>query len=569
MMKKLKTILAAMLAAVSALSLGACGGGGGNTSNKEDSTKTYLDVGVFDAGLGTTYFDELKKDFEAYYAETSFEEGKKGVVVRALKKSTEFNPANLIGSMQNYEPVMYILDHGDYEEFTKKNMFLDVTDVMTEKYLDEDGNMATDTGKAATLSVEDTMYEGYSDVYKKNGHYYAVPYMLSTTGIIYDADLFDEAKLFFKKDGTIGATAADIKAGTASVGPDGKAGTSDDGLPATWGEFLKLVEMIRTKNYIPFTWAESPSTYQLSRLFNAIWANYEGYDDYMLNYTFNGVDSQFGAIDENNFIQLLGQEGRKAAVKAFYDITKNEGNYSSQSTPGGGNTHKGALSEYVQSKRFGKRIAMTVENSYWEQETREVFESEPSQSINGYGKRNFKYMPIPNFIGVDGIEDQTNTERILPAQFAESYICLSAKNKNKNADIQVGVAKLFIKFMQQRSELVKYTKNTGCIRPYNYSVTAEEKAACTPYTQSLLTFIEEGAKLAPNLLSATKRRTHNAEIGFHETDNGFAFRAKVGNSTYMDPFTYFYQNKDKTVNNAVADMTSTITDFLKRAGATR
>lgn len=566
MMKKLKTILATVLAAVSALTMSACGGGG-DTSTKEDPTKTYLDVGVFDAGLGTTYFDELKKDFEAYYAETSFEEGKKGVVVRSLKKSTEFNPANLIGSMQNYEPVMYILDHGDYEEFTKKNMFLDVTDVMTEKYLDEDGNMAADTGKAATQSIEDTMYDGYSDVYKKNGSYYAVPYMLSTTGIIYDADLFDEAKLFFKKDGSIGANAADIKAGTASVGPDGKPGTSDDGLPATWGEFLKLVEMIRNKNYIPFTWAESPSTYQLSRLFNAIWANYEGYNDYMLNYTFNGADSQFGGIDENNFIQLLGQEGRKAAVKAFYDITKNEGNYSSNSTPGGGNTHTGALREYVQSKRFGKRIAMTVENSYWEQEARDVFESEPSQSINGYGKRNFKYMPIPNFIGVDGIEDQTNTERILPAQFAESYICLSAKNKNANADVQVRVAKLFIKFMQQRSQLVKYTKNTGCIRPFDYSVTAEEKAACTPYTQSLLTFIEEGAKLAPNLLSATKRRTHNAEIGFHETDNGFAFRARVGNSTYMDPFTYFYQNKDKTVDDAVADMTSTITDFLKSAGA--
>lgn len=566
MMKKLRTIVATMLAAVSALTMSACGGGG-KTSAKEDSTKTYLDVGVFDAGLGTTYFDELKKDFEAYYAETSFEEGKKGVVVRALKKSTEFNPANLIGSMQNYEPVMYILDHGDYEEFTKKSMFLDVTDVMTEKYLDKDGNIAADTGETATKSIEETMYDGYSDVYKKNGRYYAVPYMLSTTGIIYDADLFDEAKLFFKNDGTFGATAADIKAGTASVGPDGKAGTSDDGLPATWDEFLKLLDMIRNKGYIPFTWAESPTTYQLSRLFNAFWANYEGYDDYMLNYTFNGKDSQFNDIDENNFIQLLGQEGRKAAIKAFYDITKNSGNYSTQAVPGGGNTHKGALSEYVQSKRFGKRIAMTVENSYWEQETREVFESEPSQAINGYGKRNFKYLPVPEFTGVDGIADQTNTERILPAQFAESYICLSAKNKNKNADVQVKIAKLFIKFMQQRSQLVKYTKNTGCIRPYDYTVTAEEKALCTPYTQSLLTFIEEGARLAPNLLSATKRRAYNGEIGFHETDNGFAFRARVGNSTYMDPFTYFYQNKDKTVDNAVNDMTTTITDFLKRAGA--
>ena len=567
MMKKLKTILAAMLAAVSALTLSACGGGGNkNSGNDEDPTKTYLDVGVFDAGLGTTYFDELKKDFEAYYADTSFEEGKKGVIVRALKKSTEFNPANLLGTMQNYEPVMYILDHGDYEEFTARNMFLDVTDVMTEKYLDEDGNMAADTGKEATQSIEETMYDGYSDIFKKNGHYYAVPYMLSVTGIIYDADLFNDANLYFKKDGSIGANAVAIKAGEASNGPDGVPGTSDDGLPATWGDFLSLLERIRM-NYTPFTWAESPTTYQLSRLFNAIWANYEGYDDYMLNYSFNGTDSQFGDINENNYDQLLGQEGRRAAVKAFYDITKNSGNYSAKARPGGGNNHTGALREYIQSKRFGKRIAMTVENSYWEQEAREVFDGETSQATNGYGKRNFKYMPIPNFVGVNGIEDQTNTERVLPAQFADSYICLSAKNKNKNADVQVEIAKLFIKFMQQRSQLVKYTKNTGCIRPYTYTVSAEEKATCTPYTQSLLTFIEEGAKLAPNLPVAAKRRLYNGEIGFFEGENGFAFRAKVGTSSYMDPFTYFYKNADKTIDNAVDDMTKTITDFLKQAGA--
>lgn len=564
MMKKIKTIVATMLAAVSVLSLSACFGK--KPGEKEDPTKTYLDVGVFDAGLGTTYFDELKKDFEAYYAETSFEQGKKGVVVRALKKSTEFNPANLLGTMQNYEPVMYILDHGDYEEFTAHNMFLDVTDVMTEKYLDEDGNIAADTKKTATQSIEDTMYNGYSDIFKKDGHYYAVPYMLSVTGIIYDADLFNENSLYFKKDGSIGANAAAVKAGNASVGPDGIQGTSDDGLPATWGDFLTLLERIRI-NYTPFTWAESPTTYQLSRLVNAIWANYEGYDDYMLNYSFNGNDSQFGEINENNFDLLLGQEGRKAAIKAFYDITKVNANYSAKARPGGGNNHTGALREYIQSKRFGKRIAMTVENSYWEQEAREVFDGETSQSTNGYGKRNFKYMPIPNFIDVDGIEDQTNTERVLPAQFADSYICLSAKNKNSNAEIQLNVAKLFIKFMQQRSQLVKYTANTGCIRPYNYSVTAEEKATCTPYTQSILTFIEEGAKIAPNLPIAAKRRLYNGEIGFYEGENGFAFRAKVGNSTYMDPFTYFYKNSDKSVDDAVDDMTTTITNFLKEAGA--
>ena len=90
MMKKAKTIGAMLLAAAMLFGTAACSG---NLGKDEDPTKTYLDVGVFDAGLGTTYFDEMKKDFEAYYANESFEEGKMGVVVRPLKKKYGFQSA--------------------------------------------------------------------------------------------------------------------------------------------------------------------------------------------------------------------------------------------------------------------------------------------------------------------------------------------------------------------------------------------------------------------------------------------------------------------------------------------
>mgnify|MGYP001084050252 CR=1 FL=1 len=169
MMKRFKSVIAAAVAAVTCMSVCACGG------DKEDSTKTYLDVGVFDAGLGTVYFDEMKKDFEAYYANESFEDGKTGVVLRPTKKNTEFNPAQLLTSMKDYQPVLYLLNTGDYEAFTSAELFTDVSDVMTEKYLDENGEIAKDTGKTATQSIEDTMLDGYSDVFKKDdGKYYAV-----------------------------------------------------------------------------------------------------------------------------------------------------------------------------------------------------------------------------------------------------------------------------------------------------------------------------------------------------------------------------------------------------------
>lgn len=571
MMKKLKAFIAVFMAAITVASVCACGG------EKEDPTKTYLDVGVFDAGLGTKYFDEMKKDFEAYYADEHFEEGKTGVVLRASKMNTEYNPANLIGSMKNYKQVLYLLNTGDYEAFTAKSLFADVTDVMTDKFLDEDGNLAAVTGKEATQTIEDTMLEGYADVFKKsdngNQKYYAVPFMLSVPGIIYDADLFDEQKWYFKADGTLGASAADVEAQRCGAGPDGELGTYDDGLPEKWNDFLTLLAKIRSGGFTPFTWAATPSTYQISRLFNVMWANYEGYDDFMLNYSLSGEDSTLGEIDDSNYVKLLEQEGRKAALKAFYDITKNTDNYSEQATPDGQrkNSHTGAQQEFIQSKDQGNRIAMFVENSYWEQEARDVFDGEPNQEKNGYGKRNFKYMTIPKFVNMeeDGIADQVNTERVVPATYAESYMCISAQNTCQNLEVQTRVAKLFIKFVQQRSQLVKFTANTGCIRPYDYTVTEEEKAACTPYTRSILELItEKNTKVAPNLAISPLRRQYTGEKGFNESNNGFAFTAKVGTNTfYYDPFTYFYMNEDATVAAAFENMHDTVWDILAEGGA--
>lgn len=572
MMKKLKAFIAVFMAAITVASVCACGG------EKEDPTKTYLDVGVFDAGLGTKYFDEMKKDFEAYYADEHFEEGKTGVVLRASKMNTEYNPANLIGSMKNYKQVLYLLNTGDYEAFTAKSLFADVTDVMTDKFLDEDGNLAAVTGKEATQTIEDTMLEGYADVFKKsdngNQKYYAVPFMLSVPGIIYDADLFDEQKWYFKADGTLGASAADVEAQRCGAGPDGELGTYDDGLPEKWNDFLTLLAKIRSGGFTPFTWAATPSTYQISRLFNVMWANYEGYDDFMLNYSLSGEDSTLGEIDDSNYVKLLEQEGRKAALKAFYDITKNTDNYSEQATPDGQrkNSHTSAQQEFIESKDKGdKRIAMFVENSYWEQEARDVFDGQPDQNKNGYGKRNFKYMTMPKFVNMEdkGIADQENTERVVPATYSESYMCISAQNTCQNLEVQTRVAKLFIKFVQQRSQLVKFTANTGCIRPYDYTVTEEEKAACTPYTRSILELItEENTKVAPNLAISTLRRQHTGEKGFNESNNGFAFVAKVGTNTfYYDPFTYFYMNEDATVADAFENMHDTVWDILAEGGA--
>ena len=41
----------------------------------------------------------------------------------------------------------------------------------------------------------------------------------------------------------------------------------------------------------------------------------------------------------------------------------------------------------------------------------------------------------------------------------------------------------------------------------------------------------------------------------------------MDNNVYKEPFTYFYMNPDKTVDDAFGEMKSTITSILKEAGA--
>ena len=91
-MKLFKKLTAGALAVAATLTMAvSCGGGdGGNSAqnpssestkqptSEELATKTTLNVAVFNAGLGTVYFDEMAKDFTEYVKNKSYEEGNTG-----------------------------------------------------------------------------------------------------------------------------------------------------------------------------------------------------------------------------------------------------------------------------------------------------------------------------------------------------------------------------------------------------------------------------------------------------------------------------------------------------------
>ncbi|MGN1077163.1 MAG: hypothetical protein ACI4ST_01485, partial [Candidatus Gallimonas sp.] len=239
-------------------------------NNREvDKSRTQLYV-----GLGTNGIDEWMKyeasEFEKEYADVSFEEGKTGVQVfyNYDEKFANFDtlPLNYTG----YQEKLIITESIPYENV--KKMALDITDAVASPL-----NYNAVTGETEgdeTESVADKMLPQYRNYYGADGKFYAVPAQESALGIVYDVDLFEDYGLYFANGTTAnyyeyecrnaytGKTGAyrfvdgEWSEADFSAGPDGVAGTYDDGMPATYEEFFALCDyMYREFSIEPIRWA--------------------------------------------------------------------------------------------------------------------------------------------------------------------------------------------------------------------------------------------------------------------------------------------------------------------------
>ena len=492
-MKNIKfiSVLMAFVVMLSTMSFMAC-----STTNNEgrDDTKTVLAIGNRDRGFGHAWLDEVAREFEIAYANYEGEDGKIGVDVEITNKSGEFSTMNLEQNMPYNGYDLYVLDELDLltlytAKHNGESLLADITDIVTEECYDANGNLVEN----GTKSISDKMVSEYRDYYnmgtKEQPKFYAVPFVATPSGGIYDADLFDKYALYFKADGTIGAKQRDIDNGDCGKGPDGELGTYDDGMPATWEEFKDLLYfMAYRKSITPFIWGGT-NTYQKEYFAASVHANYEGANNYNLLYTLDGEHTELGNINTSNAWQLGKAEGKVAAVRAFADIMSDAKYYSpkSMSTT---TTHTMAQMLYVKSIQQGSPIAMFLEGSYWEEEARDYFEEMGNTNPKwGFGQRNFKLLPIPSFKGSEldegFISQQEDNRQVLVMQnSSHSSILLSAQAE------QMELAKEFIKFIHSREMLVRTTQITSAIRPYEYEFTDKEKADCTKFMQSILTMME-------------------------------------------------------------------------------
>lgn len=523
MKKFLAFVLVAILAASVAVCCVACTPNSSIYDEDVDPNRTQLYIGNYYGGLGDAWLKELKRQYQELHPD---------VQILIKNDKAPYLRDALINSITTDTENMYFVDKAYYYDMASENKLADITDIVREPL----------TKYGETRSIEDKLDEININYYAKNSitndKYYALPTYVAQRGIVYDVDLFEQKGLYISADSDDQNVMFTKNLKNLSVGPDGKAGTTDDGLPATYDQFVELIDYMKSINITPYIWTGKYSEYQTATAV-AWWADYEGYDDFRLNYTFNGtteIDGEEVTITEENAYLLQKQEGKRYALQFVKDIFSDPYNFTSSSGTTV-NDHIGAQKEYVSSFADSKQpIAMLFEGDWWENEARDSGAFSSVAAVHGsewdYGQRRFAFLPIPKTEGSD-------SERTVLSCSGDGAFFINA---NCNEKI-LAIAKDFLQFCHTDNALQVFNTYTGVCRPYDYTLTDEQYQSLTYFGKSLYDMYKvEKVNVCYNLSESNMRIRERAWF-----DN-WAWDANISEVPYTNPFQAFASNRSVTVD---------------------
>lgn len=499
-------------------------------NEKVDKTRTQLYVGIYNGGVGSEWFHELKRMYEAKHPE---------VQLMLITGKLEYESSTLRETINGRMEDIYFIDSFSYYNYVNNSdVLMDITDIV-EKEVD---------GR----SIESVMNDSLKKYFKTpSGRYYAMPYYQGEHSLSYDVDLFDEESLFIKSIDASGNITEWGKYSERHVGRDGIAGTYDDGLPITYSQFFALLDRIKGKEMIPFTWSGDVWDEYFTLFARSVTASYSGAEVYSYNYN-DALDSgvelevidgftkehEYGKfsseefttktvrVDWNNFEEMQNVPGNYLLACFAHDLISDEKNYDSLCV-GAGDSHLDAQERFLYSKfRGGKeRIAMFFDGSWWENEARAVFKDMAYDYGDEWSRseRRFGMMPLPMADDASGAGAQRKTY----SPFSGS----SATFIRKNAK-QPELAKDFYEFCHTEAALVAFSGITGIMRPYDYDLTEMENTSY--YSKHVYESYQNADIVYRNPVSEITRL--NEDYIFYKM-----FWQSTNNGGYLAPFHTFFK----------------------------
>lgn len=497
-MKKVKKVKKLTSTILAMLLLGSClaGCGGqtsvpGGTDEEKDDTKTQLVIATFDGGVGSNWLKEAGERFEEKFADTSFEEGKTGVQVTILK-STNYGGEAVLDTLQSEEADVWFTETMNYRDHINYENLADITDIVTETL--------TEYGEDKSIADKmDASYREFLNVGTEEApEYYAIPFYDGFYGLAYDKDLFEEKNLYFKSSGTEAGDGADdlgfvsSASDTKSAGVDGKLGTYDDGLPATYAQFLSLLAKMVESDVTPFVYGGSNAMEYTLRTMTSFWAQAEGAEGYRLNSTFAGTADNLAVLDASGNVQrnadgsiqvesveintdngyeLQRQASKYQVLELFNTILKNDANYCESNL-----VHTAAQSDFLKGAEDQyTTYGLLIDGTWWENEADESFKALAKRFGETHARenRNLGFMPLPvptaTEIGQGNVLLNSNTSLAFVRSTTDIMDC----------------AKAFLQFTTTDEELAAFTASVSMTRSFDYELPKEYAEKTSSYGRSL------------------------------------------------------------------------------------
>ena len=585
-----------VLATISAIALSATtliGAGCGSTSGgKEvDTTKTQLFIATRNSGYGCEWFWGMAEEFEKKYANVSFEEGKKGVQVIGTPDASA--NASLATNLQKSDYHVIITDTVDPTEMISSNVLMDITDVVQAESsaftkTDIDGN-TVELGESVTL--ESKLFDAQKMFFAETGKYYILPWTFSYSAITYNDTIWKEKAYYFALDkenasyplpedqvssytgetytgrGFINAMAPE-----KSVGPDGKKGTYDDGMPSSFEEWMYLIDWMTQSGVAPFIFMGGANDQYSGMMDSAITMAYGGKQMQALFDAKSPVDESGNVITSSVFKEWNGN------TPVFEDVEINEDNgyrmfqtearyraldfiYKSLvptkylSPRARADSHKDTQDYFVRShyQSGEKPIAMLLEGSWWHYEAK----AERANALQAFKKQDdLRVLPISRQL-TGSVEEGEGTILTLPSE-GTMY---GFVRKNIESQSVANLAKLFLRYCYT-DEMMNYYMR-ACEMPVSmkYQVTDETYEAMTAYGDAQAELFEAAIADDGIIFPYSTSRTYKNQPA--------KFQIGAWEEIWLDEderqaFRYFYYNPDKL--GSAAEM---IKQFYTEVGKTK
>ena len=486
-MKRRKPIafILSVLMAFSVASFVACNNNDDPFVEKLDPTKTQIYVYNYYAGFRADWLLSAKKQFEEMYKDYPGVDGKVGVQILMDNRKQEFSDA--ASTVRNGTNEVYFTEGTSFHGLYNGDGLYDMTEWMTEP-LTEFGETRSIADK---MTAEQREYMGVE--IDGEERYFSLPNYSGFSGIVYNKDIFESKGFYYKKGHESVSSIYDkfnVDLTDLSSGPDGKYGTYDDGMPATYEEFYTLCDFIKSSGVVPFIWTGVHYKAYFGKLMMSLVADYEGPEETRLNFSLGGTShtlinadgtsyknskEQGFPINESNAYELARQEGRLKATEFIKKIL-DTAEWQSSNAYEGVVSHTDAQALYLSSGMDGNRqIAMLIDGSWWEGEASDAFNDTAIRykAGNKY-ERNFGFLPLPK-------ADKTKMGQRTILDDLGSMVFVKATLAPEKKEI---VGK-FIRFMNSDKMLSEFTRITSALKALDYEVAEEDQAQMTTFAKDL------------------------------------------------------------------------------------